>query len=211
MNDLQENSRLGLLCDSKEDEDEHLCHLVSNKLVNPNDYTQGTSKSCRSNIRNLMKARNNVLDAKKVSGTHQPDTWHHPNSKFLTVGKANTLPDWPVHHLDIMCNKHPAINSACAAHFKDGMLSSSVEAPLERDERPHKKGNLMKVIKQATLWMDQSQNDAKVQHEELISFQRKTHEIEQRKEKSAQWEKCMHLARAIRQMADEVNERMNHC
>ena len=183
-NDPEENSRIGFLCDSKsQDEDEHLHNLVANNLVNLNDFTQGTGKSCQTNMRNLMKARNNILEAKKISGTHPPDSWYYLNSKHLTVGKNNVMPDWAVYYLDVMCNKFPAINSAYASRLKDSLKSSSAEAPAEEeDEKPSKKDNFLKVIEQATSSMEDNQQQAKHQRAKLIQFQEKVYKIQQRNE-----------------------------
>jgi hypothetical protein len=75
VNDPQQNNRIGVVCDSKPGEDEHLVKWMDEKSLNPNDFTPGSAKTCAAHIKNLMKARSKILCDKKISGTHQPDTF----------------------------------------------------------------------------------------------------------------------------------------
>ena len=204
-NDLTEK-RIELLCDSKNEcEDEHLFDIVQRGLVNLNDFTQGTSKTCNTNLHNLMKACNNILEAKKISGTHQPDTWFYLNTKFLTVAKGLVMSDWPVYYLDVMCRKWPAIDTAYAAHIKEALRSMSTEIPEDGDgdnKTPSKKDSYLKAMELATLKMEEGQAEAKSQRAELLT-------IEQRKEESSQWEEYIRLAKILKEMVDAGEDESN--
>jgi hypothetical protein len=107
------------------EEDEHLFDIIDHNLVNLNDFTQGTAQACNTSVRIMMKACNNILEAKRVSREHQPDKWFYLNTKHLTVAKNSVMPDWPVYYLDVMCKKWPAIDSAYASRFKESLCSKS--------------------------------------------------------------------------------------
>jgi hypothetical protein len=204
-NDLTEK-RIDFLCDSQNEcEDEHLFDIVQRGLVNLNDFTQGTSKTCNTNLRNLMKARNNILEAKKISGTHQPDTWFYLNTKFLTVAKGLVMPDWPVYYLDVMCKKWPAIDAAYAARIKEALCSTSLEIPEDGDgdnKTPSKKDSYLKAMEQATQTMEEGQAEAKAQRAQLLT-------IKQRKEESSQWDEYIRLAKTLKEMVDAGESESN--
>jgi hypothetical protein len=102
------------------------------------------------------------LEAKTISGTHQPDTWMHLNTKLLTVGKGNVMPDWPVCHLDATCRKCPAIDVAHTARLADNVKSASTEVPDDGVKvSSNEKDEFLHIMEKATVRMHQSQDEFK--------------------------------------------------
>jgi len=88
VNDHVNNSELSIVLDSGEEEDMHLHDLVSNNLVNLNDFNLGNAKTVQQNLCDVMKVRERCVAASKVSGEHSNDLWNYCiNKKFAKVRK----------------------------------------------------------------------------------------------------------------------------
>lgn len=99
----------------------------------------------------MWKARNRVLLSKTGSGTGQPDTFSHLNTKHLEIGKGCQVPGLPVHCLDFMCGKHPEMDAAHAEFLKEGLKSSSDKDPVGvSDSKQKPKDDFSEMMKETS-------------------------------------------------------------
>ena len=110
---------------------ELLIPLVS--TLNLSDYSQGTWKSTKQNLKDLLRARANIVKAKKRSGHHSNDTATYLNKTMLTVRKGVVMPEEAVYYIDYRCEEHPAIDQDFTEVLKMSHKSESNAAP-ESDE-----------------------------------------------------------------------------
>ena len=124
-NDSTNNSDIGALTYSGEDEDKHIHRFAYDQGINPNDFNQMTWDAAKQAMRDLMRARQNILVSIKVSGHHSNDAWDYCNRKHLTVRKNVVMPGAPVYYLDKMCEETPDIDQAYTEVLAEELRSSS--------------------------------------------------------------------------------------
>lgn len=130
VNDAVNNSDLSVVLDSNEDEDIHLFELVSNDLVNLNDFNLGNTTSVQQNLCDVMKVRERCVAASKVSGEHSSDLWTYCiNKKFCKIRKNEIVPAAAVYYCDVLCRKHPAIDGAFSEALSADVKSDSTATP----------------------------------------------------------------------------------
>ena len=130
VNDSLNNEDLQVVLDSDEDEDIHLYDLVSNNLVNLNDFTQQTYQSCQQHLVDVLKVRERCCQLMSVSGEHSNDLWTYcTNKKNTRVRKDVYIPAAAVYYCHVLCSKYPAIDGTFCESLKDDLKSDSAAVP----------------------------------------------------------------------------------
>jgi hypothetical protein len=130
VNDPVNNSDLSIVLDSGEGEDIHLHDLVSNNLVNLNDFNLGNAKTVQQNLCDVMKVRERCVAASKVSGEHSNDLWNYCiNKKFAKVRKQEIVPAAAIYYCHVLCTKYPAIDGSFAEALSTDVKSDSTTTP----------------------------------------------------------------------------------
>lgn len=123
-------------------------HMTAIALIfDLSDFDQGTHKTVKQNMRDLLRARGDIAKAKKRSGNHHDDTTECPHEKFLKVGKDMCMPEEAVCHLDLRCQEHTSIDQAHTEALKESHKSDSTAVPgndEEDDGTAGAKGNKQK-------------------------------------------------------------------
>lgn len=192
VSDPEMNDRIGKVCFAWENQDARLHDFAKDNLVNLNDFTPGTDKTCQKHFSDVMKARQNILKLKKTFGTHEPDTHAHCNTKHLKLGKQPESPKIQVHCLDKMCREHPSIDSAHATLLAKKLKSDSTKPPEDDDKEKKKPKDLMfDTVADTMAKMATFHEDSKVHCEKILA-------VHLDKEKNRDWgehaDLCNHVA-----------------
>ena len=172
VNDADLNDTLAVLLDSGEDEDPHLHEMVLNQTVNLCDFNQGTSSSFELNMKHLMKARSNCLNAQTTSGTHEDDFWNFLQPKFLKV-KNKLVPGGAVYYHHVMCLKYPSIDAAYVSILSNDLKSNSLETPTDEEKKsPAVKDQFLSAFQEQGQQLQQIAKEAASRTSELIGLQK---------------------------------------
>ena len=173
VNDPEQNERVGTLCDATEDGDVRVFGWVMEAIINLNDFSPGSFKTCCGHMRDLMLARQAMLRSKKTSGKHSDDTWNYCNRKHLMIRKGIVMPEIPVYCLDLMCRMYPDIDAACAVALEENLVSTSTQEPEVNAAKSGQKDKFLKVFEAANNSVSKSQKEASGQRQKLIDLQEK--------------------------------------
>ena len=109
LNDATNNNTLGIVLESRAEEDDRLNQFVDDGAVNLNDFTSQTHLSCQQSMNNVMKAREESLKAMQKLGHHSNDLWTYCINTTLTKLRKSSqpVPALAVYYCHVLCEKHP--------------------------------------------------------------------------------------------------------
>jgi hypothetical protein len=158
-NDTTRNDELGVVLESREDEDDHLQQFVADGAFNLNDFTLQTHISCQQHMSDCMKARENCLKQMRLSGHHSNDLWTYcGNVKFTKLRTSSApVPAKAIYYCHVLCCKHPDIDGKFATFLSDKLksdsdvdLSGSADQPEESKSKHKAMDHLFQSITSAT-------------------------------------------------------------
>jgi hypothetical protein len=173
VNDASNNDVLKVILHGETDE--YLAKIVGS--FNLSDYTQGTWKSVRQTIKDLLRARTTIMKKKKESGHHSNDTVTYLNKANMKVRKDVYMPEEAVYYLDLRASEFPSIDQAFTEALKIGHKSSSDALPESDDEDGPKADGRVKnkdhlqMLEKANTGMALVQLDNKERQDKLIKLQ----------------------------------------
>ena len=179
VNDNDDDQITLLLFTTGNSANEHMHKLVNVDKINMNDFNTTTHKTCKENMADLMKCRQQIMRSKKTSGTHSNDTWTYLNTKHLTPRKNILMPPLPVYYLDLLCQEHPDMDQAYTDVLADHLKSDSSMDPSEiTEDTSTTKGSdkvkeeFLRAIEQTNNYMKRASKDAATQRSEMLNLQK---------------------------------------
>jgi flagellar hook-basal body complex protein FliE len=195
VNDPEQNERIGTLCDAKENGDVRVFGWVTEGIVNLNDFSPGSFKTCRGHMRDLILARQVILRSKKTSGEHCDGTWNYCSCKHLMVRKGVVMPETPVYYLDLMCRTYPDIDAAYDVALEENLVSTSTQEPEVNAAKSAQKDKFLRVFETANDSISKSQKEASEHRQKLI-------QLHEKKDMSNLWAEYATLLQTVIEMSD---------
>jgi hypothetical protein len=150
VNDPSNNNELGVVLEASVEDDTRLYHFVQDGEFNLNDINVQTYLSCQQNMNDVMRAREECLKQKVVSGHHSNDMWTYAiNPKLTKLRKSmQPVPAAAVYYCHVLCEKRPGIDGKFSAFLAEALKSdSSVDLTGNAGEAaPGKKTKAVDVI-----------------------------------------------------------------
>lgn len=134
VNDAENNTELGIVLESKPEENERLHELVKEGKLNLSDFNQVTHQTCAQIVKDAMKAREAGRLAMKVSGEHTNDFFDFCRRPHTKVRKNTVVDPLVCYYADVLCSTHPAVDGAMAVLLKTNLKSNSEETPGNNDD-----------------------------------------------------------------------------
>ena len=215
-NDTTRNDVLGVVLESRDDEDEHLKEFVADGAFNLNDFTLQTYISCQQNVSDCMKARENCLKAMRMSGHHSNDLWTYcGNHSFTKLRKASPpVPAKAVYYCHVLCTKHPDIDGKFATFLSENLksdsdvdLSGSADCPKDNSRSKSKAlETLVQSIASATTEMTSFFAEKKQQQQQKQQHEGNLVTVEEEARKRTLWAEYLDLASKFLEMKEDPSK-----
>jgi hypothetical protein len=180
VNDAANNDTLKVVLQGETNE--YLIPIVES--LNLADYTQGTWKTVRQTIKDLLRARATVAKKMKLSGHHSNDIRTYLNRGNMKVRKDVYMLEEAVYYIDLRATEHPAIDQAFTEALKIIHKSSSDAIPESDDEVTDgkndgrvKQKDFLTMLEKANDVAAQNQLDTKDRQLKLISMQEESTKV----------------------------------
>ena len=167
------------------DGDKHVKKVLKEGNINPKHYTTTTRESVRSLVRDMVKARKNVLEAMRVSGNHNNDEMNFcTNPALMKVGKNKRVDPFVAYYFILHCKEQPDMDAAFTTFMSESFKASSNSTMIDSDDEGNggsgskgtKKmkelgGILSNVLHPVMESMSASNEEAKNQRASLLEMQ----------------------------------------
>ncbi|CAB9529781.1 unknown protein [Seminavis robusta] len=127
VNDPSNNTVIGVVLFSNEDEDARLHKFNQDGEFNLNEFNHPQMwESCQQLASDAMKARENCLGEMRKSGQGSADMWNYcTTTKFCKLRKSCTVPAKAVYYCEVLCKAFPDIDGKFAAFMTSTQQSDS--------------------------------------------------------------------------------------
>lgn len=127
VNDPANNSELGIVLESRCEDDTRLHDFVEAGEFNLNDINVQTYLSCQQSMNDVMKAREECMKQMRLSGHHSNDLWTYAINTKLTKIRTSSqpVPAAAVYYCHVLCEKKPGIDGKFSAFLEECLKSDS--------------------------------------------------------------------------------------